>query len=614
MVNNMNRVFLVVFIVSILLPFKAFCSTVDSIKRLDPIIVMGESSSREYLLAEGPVFVLDKNNIETKPVNSAPDLLKYSIGVDALRRNANGVQSDIGIRGADFEKTLILIDGVRYNDPQTGHHNMDLPVSLDDIDSIEIYKGPSSGYLGPYAFGGAINIITKKKLPGAGYLKQTIGERGFKDTMISLGPRVDELIFSRASFRHSASDGHIEDTEFTENNVNMSALIDKGGLPISAFFGYTAKDFGADSFYSNLFPHEEEHTAATFFNAQADADLGPFSVEPKIYYKRHFDKYYLDRRRPSFYTNYHTTYIYGQEVSFIIPHDMGKTEIKEETSLENITSTQLGRHSRQRAAICTNNQLTLTENAVFDGFCRFDYYSDFHSVVSPGASLTYKFNSFLKIQGSLSRVFRPPSFTELYYNSPSNIGDKNLDPEKAWSYELDAEIKNRCCRLLTSAFLRRSDTLIDWVRYTPSSAWLAKNVTNVDTYGVENTLHISPNKIWKTSLLTDLILAYSFTRSEKDADYISKYAFNHLEHQFIAGAVCRLPFAVTWSLDLTYNERARGGGFTVFDSRIQKTVDMRSYSLEIFLDGSNIFDRSYEDIAGVKLPGRWVRAGASLRF
>ena len=93
------------------------------------------------------------------PVHDLQDLLKFASAVDVRQRGNNGVQADISIRGSSFDQVLILLNGIQLNDPQTGHHNLNLPVSY-DIDRIEILEGPSARLYGPNAFAGAINIIT----------------------------------------------------------------------------------------------------------------------------------------------------------------------------------------------------------------------------------------------------------------------------------------------------------------------------------------------------------------------------------------------------------------------------------------------------------------------
>ena len=110
------------------------------------------------------IFVLDSIEIKNAPVQTIEDLLDFAINVDLRQRGEQGVQTDMSIRGGTFEQCLIMIDGVKINDPQTGHHSMIIPISLDHVKRIEIITGGSSRIFGNYAFSGAINIITKKKI------------------------------------------------------------------------------------------------------------------------------------------------------------------------------------------------------------------------------------------------------------------------------------------------------------------------------------------------------------------------------------------------------------------------------------------------------------------
>ena len=94
------------------------------------------------------IEVIDKEEIQSLPVNNIPELLQFTGAVDIRRRGVNGVQSDAGIRGSTFNQILVLINGVRMSDPQTGHHMMNLPVALEDIKRIEIIKGPAARIFG----------------------------------------------------------------------------------------------------------------------------------------------------------------------------------------------------------------------------------------------------------------------------------------------------------------------------------------------------------------------------------------------------------------------------------------------------------------------------------
>jgi|GEM_PF-3739607 len=103
------------------------------------------------------VIVIGPEEIKNLPVNSVQGLLQYALGVGLEQRGIDGVQSDVTIRGGNSEETLIMIDGVGINDPQTGHHNLNLPVPLQDVQRIEILEGPGSSIYGANAFSGVIN-------------------------------------------------------------------------------------------------------------------------------------------------------------------------------------------------------------------------------------------------------------------------------------------------------------------------------------------------------------------------------------------------------------------------------------------------------------------------
>src|SRR3954454_17394759 len=93
--------------------------------------------------------------------NTFTDLLRLDPSVDLRERAPNGVQGDVSIRGGSFGQTLVLLDGMRLNDVQSGHHNLDLPVPLEAIQSVEILKGSGSTLYGSDAVGGVVNFVSR---------------------------------------------------------------------------------------------------------------------------------------------------------------------------------------------------------------------------------------------------------------------------------------------------------------------------------------------------------------------------------------------------------------------------------------------------------------------
>ena len=123
------------------------------------------------------LLVISSETIKQSTATNVADLLQSISGIDIRRRGTDGMQSDLYIRGGQFNQTLILIDGFKTEDPQTGHHTMNMMIPLENIERIEIIKGPAARVFGQNAFTGAINIVTKNNV--SEQLKLNVGSGSF---------------------------------------------------------------------------------------------------------------------------------------------------------------------------------------------------------------------------------------------------------------------------------------------------------------------------------------------------------------------------------------------------------------------------------------------------
>ena len=161
-------------------------------------------------------YVISKNEIQNAPIQSIEDLLEYAVNIDLRQRGIDGFQSDVSIRGGSFEQVLILINGIKINDPQTGHHSMNIPVSIQQIEKIEILTGGGTRIYGNYAYTGVINIITKKETTNS--LLLASGENNFKSIEIN-GFHKNNNIKHSISILNKSSDGYIEGMDYKTNNL-----------------------------------------------------------------------------------------------------------------------------------------------------------------------------------------------------------------------------------------------------------------------------------------------------------------------------------------------------------------------------------------------------------
>jgi iron complex outermembrane receptor protein len=128
---------------------------------LNPITVSATLSPQEISKTGRNIIVIDQQTIQKLPANSIDEIIRYLPGVEVQSRGPMGTQSNITIRGGTFQQVLIILDGIRLNDPLTGHFNSYIPIHPDEIERIEILKGPAAVLYGTEAVGGVVHIITK---------------------------------------------------------------------------------------------------------------------------------------------------------------------------------------------------------------------------------------------------------------------------------------------------------------------------------------------------------------------------------------------------------------------------------------------------------------------
>lgn len=585
----------------------------DAPTRLERIVVTPSRLTSSVDRLTRSVTVLSAETLDMSVYDATPDRIGEEGGIDMRRRGVEGVQADVNIRGANFEENCVLIDGIKINDPQTGHFTMDLPVTSADIDRVEILKGPASSLYGPNSFGGTINIITKcpegRKITVLANGGSFDYFSGAVEATLPFGP-----VGNRFSYEERRSTGYMPETEFNVIALSDKAHIDTflGGYDF--LFGYQKKDFGADSFYSNLYPNEEEHTDTRFFNISGDARSGDLKVLPNLFLRRHWDKFILDRNRPGWQTNYSTTYTYGGEFNFVYENSLISSAYGIELARDTIDSTNMQTHSRTRDGIYIEISPHIGDRLDLRAGFREDYSTDFGWEYAPSVSGRFEVLKDFGIKGSIARAYRIPTFTDLYYNDAANRGNPNLLPESSWSYEAGFDCKAPVVKSSAAFFHRDGRDTIDWTRPNPSSQWRASNIGTTDTNGFELTLEFEPNKISQQYPITKAYFSYTVLDIYAKHDYLSKYSLDYLKQEMTSGLELDiLGFKNIWFLN--YKKRVGMAGYIVADTKITKDIIRKSgIVFQAFFEISNLFDTAYSEQSNVRMPGRWVKSGGRLEF
>ena len=588
----------------------AFC---EESHQLEKIVVTPSRIQSSYGTGRY-VTALNAGNMQSSAYDALQDIIGNLGGIDIRRRSPEGVQSDIDIRGATFEQNTLLIDGIYMNDPQTGHYTMDLPLTSFDKEYAEILKGPASSLYGANSFGGVINIITKRPEGKRLIINGAGGTRDYFSGGASISQPIG-ISKNRFSIEWNRAGSYIPDSEFDIINLSESSTINTDSGDYDFFFGYSNKNYGANTFYSNLYPREAESTDTRFFKLAGKMGSGCLRFEPKIYLRRHYDKFMLDKKRPGWQTNYSTNYTYGASFGFVIENPFLDAAYGFELSEDRIFSTNMQKHARGKTGLYAEIAPHIFDLLYINAGIRQDTSSDFEIEYSPSVNIKYALFDFLSARASLGRSFRVPTFTDLYYIDAANIGNEDLRAESSYTGEAGLDYRSEFINCSAGYFRRNAKDAIDWTRMNTGNPWRVSNIGTVETNGAEASIEITPRKAKGSFSIERFFLNYTALDSYRKHDYLSKYALDYLKQQISAGMDYSL-FGFKNSWVLNYKKRVGDvSSSVVVDTKLVKGIIKREkLAFEAFLEITNLFDEDYSEQSGIPMPGRWIKSGVRLEF
>lgn len=623
----------------------------ENIFEIDEIIIDANIPEIGFKEFSSIVNTISLNRIKQSPVLDLHDLLEYTTNVDIRQRGKYGVQSDINIRGGSFDQTLILLNGININDPQTGHHNFNLPINIESVDHIEIFNGTGARIFGPNAFSGVINFVTgvsKKKLIKG---KITGGQFGLFNTSVT-STFYTKKIKHIVQLGHKKSDGYIENTDFSKNNIFYQTILPIKKTKLNIQLGHSKKSFGANSFYTPVYPSQFEKLNTSIGSIKLKRG-NKFRFTSSVYFRINKDRFELFRdgiSAPDWYKshNHHRTDVYGTDLKFLIKWKKGETTIGGNVRKEKIKSNVLGNEIIVPEKISGTNAFYTKKDSRTDKnffinhnqkigrlFFSFGTLTNWNTALSnkiefyPGLDVSFDVNKKIKWFTSINRSLRLPTFTDLYFSGPTNIGNPNLKSEEAVNIESGFKIKNKGLRINVVVYKRFGKNMIDWVRLTENEKWQSMNFTDVNYWGIESDFIIYPKYIFDWRIpINRLSMSYSFNEVEKDADnYQSFYVLDYMKHKLDIDM--HLQFFNRLNLNIHLAWQDRNGSFSYYDNKTKQYIGERNYKaiwlldsklyLEIknytfFIEGSNLFDSKYYDIGNVIQPGTWIRGGLSFQF
>lgn len=589
---------------------------------LDNMIISGNRISTPFAEASRNIHIITKEQIRNIPAQSIPEILSYTPGVDIRQRGPVGVQSDIGIRGGTFEQTLILLNGIKLTDPQTGHHIMNLPVPFDNIQQIEVLKGPGARIYGQNAFTGAVNFITKTPDVRKMGIRTYGGSFGSFGGNLSLSLPSDNA-GTYMSFSIDGSNGYRHNTDYkiVQGFLQHDYRLKTG--EINFILGLSDRKFGANGFYASPnFTEQYEEVRTSITSIGYKADIGKFSISPRFYWRYNQDNYLFVRENPAAYRNLHETNTYGVEINSSYTGKLGQTGFGLEYRKEEIngdwvrggawTKSNLDGFYRDNVGVFIDHRLKLGNRLDLTPGVYVNWYSDFGWNAFPGIDLGYNVSDKIRMYANVGKSYRIPTFYDQYYSSPVEEGNPDLKPEEALTYEAGIRYMNHFLSLEANYFVRDASELIDWVYNPADSIWRSQNFQRVVTDGVELSAGFNFNALTNPDFFLDYI-GFSYNYLNQNISQVenvqSRYALEHIRHQLIASVDFTIYRKLKNSLRMRYIDRFEQQPYYLVDNRL--FFQEKTYM--IFLEATNLTNQAYTEVMTPK-PGRCIRAGISLQL
>ena len=566
------------------------------------MVVLG--SATPLPLAESPSSVMILPLKQERLALATPiDRLRSDPSIFIEQRGAGGAQDDIVMRGGSFEQTLILVNGFRIDDSQTAHHDLDLPIPLDVMDSIQVLHGAGSTLHGADALSGAVDFLTAA--PSASSLVFTAGAGNFgTNEQSTQAELVRHNWSSRLTASHNLSTGFIADRDYRNENAALESWLNSRLGLTDLLFAASDRSFGASQFYG---PYDSWERTKGWF-ASARQELGEHT-QAAFGYRRHTDEFVLVRENPALYENNHVDGSWQASLSGTLPVRAGGSFLMGlEADGDSIQSNNLGLHARNRGAgyldldlMPNRHRWTLSAGLREEGFSGSSQY-----IFAPHFAGSLRIANSLKLRASTGYGFRIPTYTDLYYSDPVTRGNPNLKPEPAWSGDsgIDWAPGRRVSLSVTGFYTQQHDT-IDYVRAAQSLPWQAVNLSGPRFTGVETYM------TWQAAKTQTIRLAWTtiYGNSASLNGLQSEYVFNYPVQNARAEWTALFGRAVTLRNTVQVAQLYQHDPYPVWDLALtHDTGRVRPY-----VRLANLSNTGYQEIQGVAMPGRSVVAGISFQ-
>ena len=613
---------------------------------LDPITVTASLTPVSASKTGRNILIIKGDALQKLPAQSIDELLRYVPGVEVQSRGPMGAQADFTIRGGTFQQVLVILDGIRLNDPLTGHFSSYIPISPAEIDRIEVLKGASSAIYGTEAVGGVIHIISKtfanKKQNNGHKLNAqfTAGDFGLFNAQAGAFIHQKNTTASVGLLTNNTKGQQLRGTKGYFNLTTISGSIKQKlgeNTSVAYRFGYDDRDFNAQNFYTTfLSDTATESVISRWHHLKFMHKKNKQSFSFDAGYKEANDVY---RFRKAVSANVNNSSLFQA----LALHDYKINDNSTITSgvqfiSRKIVSNDRGNHEVSNAGAFVVLNQKIGNALQLNPALRLDWNERAGWELIPQLNASYRYESFL-FRGSVGRTTRDADFTERFNNYQRNpvpsgqrIGNPDLISESSLSYEVGADYYlNSSLKISTTWFERFQQDLIDYI-FTPyadmprqvnlvpgGNYFLANNINKVNTTGIETDVQYTHQYSDRHSLSGGL--GFVWMRSRSSDTIPSLYVSNHARELFNFNLMYR-----NNSLAISTNGmfKARkpqniaspfvpiSANYFILNARVD--LFLLKDKLAVFMQADNIFNKRYSDLLGSIMPTRWIMGGVKVNL
>ena len=558
------------------------------------------------------VEVITATELESKHITNIADAINLASGISFTRDGGLGQATKINIRGMHQTNTLVLIDGIRYNDPTNANGSSLEFLNLTNIEKIEIIKGAQSGIWGADASGGVINIITKKTISNGfkGNANFEYGSFNTKKYALSLSQYENDS-YIKLDLNNIKTNGY---STQQPKNTNLNDYEDDGfeSRTVNLLFGSKIDEKNKLDIIFRTIDSKGEYDA---YNAPNN-DTQKYDVSTKqtgINYNYNNEKYsldmYINQSRfnrnypngyPTLYKGENVTYGFKSKIDYLT-NDFLIVGAEENDAKDNV----INKTHKNKALFATNTNKF--SNTIITQSIRHDSNDNFNDKTTGKIGIKQIINQDISFNANYGTAYKAPTLTQLYQPT---YGNENLKAESTKAFDIGFDFLG----FKGTYFKNKIDNLISF------------HPTTYQNINIEGTSTIKGYELAYKKTISEILLKINYTYTEakdKDNNTIGRIPKEVVKISFDYFGIKKFNFNLNgeyigerwdrnyslWNTPTPNGEQT--GKYTLFNSVIDYK---QTKNLSFYLKVDNLTDKKYQVVDGYSTSPRAYYVGLNAKF